>query len=112
MPQRVKVQEVMTRNPLTASQYDNLEKVVQKMNQFRVGSIIVVDGGRPIGIITERDVLVRVVAKGKLAKGTKVRDVMSTPVRTIQEDAYVEEAAKMMVKEGVKRLPGLKMTCL
>jgi CBS domain-containing protein len=74
------------------------------MNQFRVGSIIIVDDGRPLGIVTERDILVRVVAERKLAIETLVKDVMSKPVLTIPEDAYVEAAAKRMVKERVKRL--------
>ncbi|MBS7643332.1 CBS domain-containing protein [Candidatus Bathyarchaeota archaeon] len=104
MSQRVRVYEVMTHNPLTVSLNDNLEKVVQMMNRFRVGSIIVVDEGRPLGIVTERDILVRVVAKGKLAIETWVKDVMSKPIITIPENAYVEAAAKKMVKEGVKRL--------
>ncbi|MGQ9719551.1 MAG: CBS domain-containing protein [Nitrososphaerales archaeon] len=103
-PKMVKVQEIMTHNPLTTSQYDDLERVVQKMNRFRVGSIIVVDHGRAVGIVTERDVLARVVAGGRLVRDVIVKDVMSTPVHMIPEGAYVEEAAKKMVENGVKRL--------
>lgn len=104
MSQRVKVRGVMAGNPLTASPNDDLGMVVQKMNRFRVGAIIIADAGRPIGIVTERDILARVVAKERLARETKVRSVMSTPVHIISEDEFVEEAAKMMVKGGVKRL--------
>jgi CBS domain-containing protein len=104
MSEPAKIREVMTGDPLTCSPRDGLEEVVDKMNRSRIGSIIAVEGGRPVGIVTERDILVKVVAKGRLAKGIRVEEVMSAPVRAISEDAHVEEAAKRMAEEGIKRL--------
>lgn len=81
-----------------------MDDAVERMNRLRVGSIIAVEEGRPVGIVTERDILAKVVAEGRLAKDLRVRDVMSAPVRTIPEDALAEDAAKEMVERGIKRL--------
>ncbi len=94
----------MAKDPLTCSPGDRLDEAVERMNRLRVGSIIAVEGGRPVGIVTERDILAKVVAKGKLAKDLRVLEVMSAPVRTIPEDAPLEDAAREMVKGGIKRL--------
>ncbi|MEM2226229.1 MAG: CBS domain-containing protein [Candidatus Bathyarchaeia archaeon] len=104
MSEPVRVREIMAGDPLTCSPSDRLDDAVEKMNRLRVGSIIAVEGGRPVGIVTERDILVKVVAKGRLARDLRVHEIMSAPVRTILEDAPVEEAAKRMVDWGIKRL--------
>jgi CBS domain-containing protein len=77
------------------------------MSQKEVGDVIVVDIEMPIGIVTERDIVRRVVAKERPAT-TKVSDVMSKPLITISPDASLKEAARTMVNHRIRRLPVLK----
>jgi len=104
LSKELKVRDIMSRNIVAVSPDDGMEKVVQKMNQFRIGSILVAESGQPKGIITERDVLTKVVEKGRLARDIRAKEVMSTPVRTISEEASVESAAMEMVRNDIKRL--------
>jgi len=94
----------MSKNIIAVSPDDGMNEVVRKMNQFRIGSILVVESASPIGMITERDVLAKVVEKGLLAREVRAREVMSHPVRTVSEEASVESAAREMVQKNIKRL--------
>src|SRR4030042_1702791 len=74
------------------------------MNQFEIGSIIATRKGKAVGIITERDLLKRIVAEGKNAKKIRVKDIMSTPLITITPDTDLEEAARLMFEKKIKKL--------
>jgi CBS domain-containing protein len=82
-----------------------VREVVEKMDQFDIGSIIIVQERRPIGIITERDVLRRVVEHCLVPSICKAKDVMTTPIVTAEENLSVEEAARMMATRKIKRIP-------
>jgi CBS domain-containing protein len=75
------------------------------MNAHMIGSVLVVDLRTPIGILTERDVLVRVVAAGKDPHTTPVRDVMTAELITISADATVEEAMTIVTQRRCRHLP-------
>jgi CBS domain-containing protein len=77
------------------------------MSQKEVGDLIVVDNEMPVGIVTERDFVRGIMARGKTLD-TKISDVMSSPLVTISPDASVKEAARKMVKHRIRRLPVLK----
>ncbi len=99
----MKVREVMSTEPETVSPDDTIQKAAKKMNKFRIGSLIVATPGfEIIGIITERDML-RAFAKG-VKPSTKVKDVMTKGVVTIEEASTLDEAANKMIKFGIKRL--------
>ena len=74
------------------------------MRDRRVGSVVVEEGGIPIGIVTEGDLARKVVAEGRDAERATAKEIMSAPVATIEPSASVEEAAAMMKRLGVKRL--------
>jgi len=78
---------------------------VSQMNNHRVGSMLVKNGARCVGIFTERDVLTRVVARGLDASETKVRDVMTKDFRSISQDTSVEDAMQLMTDKRVRHLP-------
>jgi len=80
---------------------------VSEMNRQRVGSIIVQEAGRVVGIFTERDVLTRVVAAARDPKTTTVREVMTTDFLFISEATSVEDAMQMMTDKRVRHLPVL-----
>lgn len=100
----VLVRDVMTKNVRVVRPDSSVKEVVATMNKFDIGSIIVVQGGRPVGIITERDILKRVVEPCLTPETLTARQVMTSPVLTIDENASVNEAAKLMAKKGVKKL--------
>ena len=100
----------MTKKVRTVGINASLIEAVRKMNKFNIGSVVVVDTDRKrlVGIITERDVLKRVVSKSKNAELTKVSDIMSKPVVVGGPTMYIEDAAKLMFKKNIKKLPIMK----
>lgn len=98
------VRDVMVTELKTASPDSLVIEVVRKMNEHRIGSILVVDRSKPVGIVTEGDILRKVVEPRLDSTGIKVRHIMSAPVHTIKEDSSIEDAARAMTKLNVKRL--------
>ncbi len=78
------------------------------MNRFRIGSVIVVDREKAVAIVTQGDILRKVVEPGHDPATLRVRSIMSSPLHTIESDASMEQAARTMVKWNVKRLPVTK----
>lgn len=99
------VRDVMTRSVKSVRPDSSVMEAIRKMNKFDIGAIIVVQGKRPVGIITERDILRRIVEQRLDPLVVKAREIMSSPITTIREDAAVEEAAEMMTKRRIKKLP-------
>jgi CBS domain-containing protein len=85
-----------------------VETAVSEMNRQRIGSIVVKDGEKCVGIFTERDVLTRVVAGGRDPKSTPLSDVMTRDFKFIAPDTSVEEAMQIMTDKRVRHLPILK----
>jgi CBS domain-containing protein len=101
----VLVRDVMSKDVKVVRPDTSMKEVVATMNKFDIGSIIVVQGERPVGIITERDILRRLVGPSLAPETLTARQVMTSPVVTINENASIEEAARLMAKKRVKRLP-------
>lgn len=83
---------------------DNVFEVAVKMKELNVGAIPIVDKDRLVGMITDRDIVVRGVAE-KHPGSTKVEDIMSDKLITISPDATTEEAANLMAEHQIRRLP-------
>lgn len=75
------------------------------MNTHRIGSLVVVEGGRPVGIFTERDLLTRVVAAEKSPSATRVRDVMTDRVLTCTPDTALDAVRHTIRSERVRHVP-------
>lgn len=102
------VRDIMSRNVKTVRTDDTVLDAVKKMNKFNIGSVVVTSNGRPVGIITETNVMQRIV-EPRLDAGTVwTKDIMSSPLITIEETATVEEAAKVMADKQIKKLPIVK----
>jgi CBS domain-containing protein len=99
------VRDVMSKDVKVVRSDTTMKEVVATMNKFSIGSIIVVQGQRPVGIITERDILRRLVEPSLAPETMTARYVMTSPVVTINETASIEEAARLMAKKKAKRLP-------
>ena len=99
------VRDIMRRNVKTVRTDDSVHAAVLKMNKFQIGSVIVTNNGRAVGIITERNILERVV-EPRLDPGTIwAKDIMSAPLVTVDPNDTVEEAAKIMAQKHIKKLP-------
>lgn len=78
------------------------------MSTDKVGYLIVLDKGRPVGIVTERDMVLKILAVEKDPHATRVSEFMSTPLVNIDPDATIEKAVETMIKHGFRRLPVVK----
>lgn len=99
------VRDIMASPPVTASPDLSVLDAARLMKERNIGSIIVQDGARPVGILTERDLVGKVVAAGRDPRATLIRELMSTPLLTIPPDTDVLDAARTMAKHHVRRLP-------
>lgn len=101
----VLVRDVMSKDVKVVRPDSSVKEVVATMNKFNIGSIIVVQSGRPVGIITERDILRRVAEPCLAPEALTAKQVMTSPVVTINETSSIDEAARLMAKKKVKKLP-------
>jgi len=99
------VRDVMSKDVKMVSPDSSVKEVVADMNKFNIGSIVVVQGDRPVGVISERDILRRVVEPCLAPEALTARQVMTSPVVTISEMASIEEAASLMAKKKVRKIP-------
>ncbi len=100
-----KVEEVMRRFLVTVNVDDNVQYVAELMKDKKVGSVLIKDKNEYVGIITERDILYKVVAEGKNPKEVKAKEIMSSPLITIDKGSDLEEAKKIFREKGIRRLP-------
>jgi CBS domain-containing protein len=105
MRPRMLVKDVMTSPVVTVEEVASANKVAELMLDNKVGSVMVVDKtGNAIGIITERDLVVRVLAKHAAPADAKAKEFMTTPLVTVEPDKTVTDAARMMNKKDIRRL--------
>jgi len=105
MASLVPVRDIMSKNVKVVRPDTTAQEVVATMSSFDISSIIVVQSERPVGIITLRDVLTKVVVQCLAPRALTARQIMSSPVVTINESATVEEAARLMAQKKFKTLP-------
>src|SRR6266567_6419755 len=102
-----KVRDVMSRKVLVASPDDTVEKAATLMAQVNCGALPVGENDRLVGMVTDRDITLRAVAKGNPPDHCTVREVMSPDIKYVFEDEATEAAAESMSKLQVRRLPVL-----
>jgi CBS domain-containing protein len=103
-----KVRDLMTRNPSVSTPDMDLIQVAKIMADQNVGSVPVVDttgSGKVVGMVTDRDIVVRSVAEGRNPREIRVGDIMSSNVVTVREDADEDEVTRLMEKNQVRRIP-------
>jgi CBS domain-containing protein len=100
------VKEVMNRNVKTITPEDTAKVAARIMSENHIGALVVVSGpGEVRGILTERDILGKVVAAGKSADTVKVSDIMTKDIVAIGPQSTLEEAADVMTENRIKKLP-------
>jgi CBS domain-containing protein len=98
-------EDIMVKEVITIDENASVKEAADIMNQNEIGSIIATKEGKAIGILTERDLLKRIVAEGKNAEKVKVKDIMSTPLTAIMPTMYLEDAVRLMFEKKIKKLP-------
>jgi len=101
----IRVRDIMSSNPVMIGRKASVLDASKEMKSERVGSIIITENGKPIGILTESDILRKIVAENKNAAKISVDKVMSSPPVTIHPDATIKEAIKIMGENRIRRLP-------
>jgi CBS domain-containing protein len=99
------VGDVMVKEVVTIDENVTVKEAVDVMDKFDIGCVIALRKGKAIGILTERDILKRIVAAGKEAKGIKVMEVMTSPLVVAEPGMELEEAVKLMFHMKIKKLP-------
>ena len=107
------ISEIMTTNMEFIDVTENAQKAAKKMKEKRISSLLVVDNTKknkkeeeeePVGIVTERDLVNRVCAEGISGREVSVREIMSSPIATVEGQATIETAADLMLSNKVRHL--------
>ena len=102
----IKIRDIMTSPVITMRKNAKVSEAASAMCAHNIGSLIVVDREeKPVGIITERDMIRKIVVTCKNPKAINVTQIMSSPLVTGNPDMDLENAAKLMIKKEIKRLP-------
>jgi CBS domain-containing protein len=99
------VRDLMTSNPETVSEKDSIRDVARIMKNQDTGIVPVVDGRKIIGLITDRDIVVRGIAEGRNLDDVRVNEIMTKSVRTVREDEDLSDVLRTMGKAEVRRVP-------
>jgi CBS domain-containing protein len=98
------VRDVMTPNPQSVSPMDSIQNAARIMRDQDTGVVPVVENGRPVGVVTDRDIVVRAVAENAQLN-RPVREILTTDVIAASPDMSTREAAELMSEHQVRRLP-------
>ena len=101
----LKLNDVMIKDVITVREKATVREAVKLMNKHEIGCLIVVKKGKPAGIVTERDMLRRILLGAKDPKKTKVSEIMSRPLVVGKSQMSIEEAVSLMFKRKIKKLP-------
>ncbi|MEM2515732.1 MAG: CBS domain-containing protein, partial [Candidatus Caldarchaeum sp.] len=100
----VRVRDVMSSPVIEAGENTTVVEVAELMRKYGIGSVVISSNGKPVGIITKTDIICQVVANGSDPNTLKARDIMTTPLQTIEPDVLIEEALNKMNRLKISRL--------
>ncbi len=99
----IKLTDYMSKPVITVKPTDSIKAVAKKMDSYNIGSMVVTEGKKPVGIVTERDIIRKVVAKGLGTEGP-ISKVMTAKVQTVTQSATLIEIASLMKSHTMRRL--------
>ncbi len=105
MEVKMSVKEIMTRNVATIDIKSDVQQLSKKMLDLDIGSVIITDKKLPVGIVTERDIVRKIVSRNLKANDISIKELMTTPLITIPSTEDVSDAMHRMVKMQIRRLP-------
>jgi len=101
----LEIQNIMVSNVITVETNTLVMDAVKIMNQHEIGCLVVMENGSPTGIVTERDLLKRVLAESKNPKKIRVQEIMSRPLIAGKPDMEIGEVFELMFERKIKKLP-------
>lgn len=99
------VQDVMARGVVTVDSSQSAKNAARLMTKFGISALVVLTDGELVGILTERDIITRVVASGNDSDSVTIKEIMTEPVVVVNPEMPIENAAKIMLHEKIKKLP-------
>lgn len=100
----LEVGDVMTPKVVTEDEETSVTKLSRDMVVAGIGSVVITKKGKPVGIVTDRDIAIKVIMKDRKASEVKAKEIMSSPLITIEPDAPLEKACELMAEKGIRRL--------
>ena len=104
----VRMRDIMVTKVVTTTNNSTLEEAVKLMNDHEIGCLIVTENKKAVGILTERDLLKRILAKSENLKRIRVEEVMSTPLVSVEPTVEIGDASKLMFEKNIKKMPIIK----
>jgi len=104
IPEDLKVGDVMTRGVICVDAEDTVQKAAEVLKKNDISSVIVTKKGDGVGIVTERDIITKIVVGSKDPKRVKISDVMTSPLITLTPEASIDNAAEIMRDRDIRRL--------
>lgn len=101
----LKLGKIMVKNIVTVKANVTVKRAVEVMNEHEIGCLVVVNRGKPVGIVTERDMLKRIIHELREPEKTNVIDIMSKPLIAAAPKMSAGDAAKLMLEQKIKKLP-------
>jgi CBS domain-containing protein len=101
----LKIEDIMVETVITVEVDATVMKAVKVMNENEIGCLVITRKGRAVGILTERDLLKRVIGQSMNPSKTKVRDIMTKPLIAGYPDMDLEDATRLMFEKKIKKLP-------
>lgn len=101
----LEVRDVMTSPTITENEDALVAKLSSGMKLSGIGSVVITKEDKPIGIVTDRDIVIKVIMKGKDQSMVKAKEIMSSPLITIEPDASLGYTCKFLIEYGIRRLP-------
>lgn len=104
-PMSLEVKDVMVKNVITLESEATIRDAAKLMNKHEIGCLVLMKKKKPVGIVTERDMLKRILLKSKDPQKTKVGKIMSKPLVVCEPQTDIRDAVRLMVEGKIKRLP-------
>ena len=101
----LEVRDVMTPQVVTEDEEAPVTKISMDMEVSGIGSVVITKEGKPAGIITDRDIATKVIMKNRRPSEIKAKEIMSSPLTTIEPDASIEKACELLAENGIRRVP-------
>lgn len=100
-----KLRKIMIEKVVTIEPNSTIRQAAELMNLHEIGCVVVIDQEKPVGILTERDLLKRIICESRSPDSTRVRTMMSKPLITATPEMHAGDSAKLMFERNIKKLP-------
>ena len=101
----MKVKEIMSFPAITEDEDASVTVILKHMELSQIGCVVITSEGKPVGIIVDHDIAAKVIMKDRSPDEVKAKEIMSSPLITVDADASVEEACGLLARKGIRRVP-------